>query len=162
MRRVLLGIAVGAVVALAAATGVSAYWQAQQTVPGGVATSGDLAISADWVGGTPSWTALYPGESTSDAIIRVTSTSSGDNLVWKVRLTDVVAADFEPYATLHTWVGACGTGDPIPADGYGSFTSSTSTVDVCVRYTLLSTAPGTLQGQALNPTITVIAEQVSR
>lgn len=161
MRRVLLGVAVGAVVALAAATGVSAFWQVQAAIPGGVTTSGDLAISADWVGGTPSWAALYPGQSTSDATIRVNADNSGENLVWKVRLTETVAAAFEPHTTFQAWAGACETGTLIPAEGYGSFTSSTSAVDVCVRYTLSPTAPSALQGQALAPQITVTAEQVS-
>ncbi|MGM7677438.1 hypothetical protein [Microbacterium sp. A94] len=161
MRRLVIGAAAGVLVALAAATGVSAYWQAQQTIPGEVVTSGDLAISADWLGGTPVWAALYPGQSTADAMIRVTSTNSGDNLAWKVRLTGAVPASFDPYATLQAWVGACGTGAPIPADGYGEFTSSTSAVDICVRYGLSASAPNTLQGQVLDPTITVTAEQVS-
>lgn len=161
MRRVLVGVAVGAVVAFTAATGVSAYWHAQQTAPGGVATSGDLAISADWVGGTPSWSAFYPGQSTSDATIRVNADSSGDNLVWKVRLSETVTPDFEPHTTFRAWIGTCGTGTLIPAEGYGTFSSNTSRVDICVRFTLSPTAPSTLQGQLLTPQITVIAEQVS-
>lgn len=161
MRRALIGVAAGAVLALAAATGVSAYWQAQQTVPGEVVTSGDLEISAAWVGGTPSWAALYPGQSTADATIRVTSTSSGDNLVWKVRVTGAVPADFETYATLQSWAGACGTGTPIPEGGYGTFDADTTTVDICVRYSLATGAPSSLQGKPLDPTITVTAEQVN-
>ncbi len=161
MRRVVLGVAVGAVVALAAATGVSAFWQAQAVVPVDAVGSGDLSISAEWVGGSPSWTPLYPTQSTSDATIRITSTSSGDNLRWSVRVRETVATVFEPHTRFQAWAGACGSGAPISADvGYGSFTSSTSTVDICVRYTLLSTAPTTLQGLAMNPQLTVIAEQV--
>lgn len=161
VRRVAAGIAAGVILALAAATGVSAYWQAQQSIPGGVVTSGDLAISAEWVGGTPAWAALYPGQSTADATIRVTSTSTGNNLVWKVRVTETVAVAFEPYTVFQAWVGACGGPSPIPAEGYGRFTADTDSVDICVRYALSNAAPSTLQGQALNPTVIVFAEQVS-
>lgn len=158
MRRALIGVAAGAVLALAAASGVSAYWQAQQTLPGGVATSGDLEVSAMWRDGTPAWTNLYPGGTTADATIRVTSNSTGDNLRWRVKVTSTVAPAFTSHTSFQAWAGACG-GTPIPVGGYGSF-GPTDSVDVCIRYTLAAGAPATLQGQSINPAITVHAEQV--
>lgn len=160
-RRIVIGTAAGVVLTFAAGTGVYAYWQAQQSVDLEEVSTGDLAITAEWLGGTPVWTALYPGQSTPDATIRVAASASGDTLAWKVRITETVAAAFEPHTTFQAWLGACGSPNPIAAEGAGLFTAANDRVDVCVRYTLNTGAPESLQGQSLSPFITVHADQVA-
>lgn len=159
-RRLVIGVAAGVLIALAATSGVSAYWQAQQTIDTATVSSGDLSISADWVGGTPAWSALYPGQSTPDTIVRVTAAAAGDTLVWRLKVAGTTASDFTAYTTFQAWIGACDGPTPIPPEGAGSFTAETTTVDVCVRYTLNAGAPGTLQGQPLSPQLDITAEQV--
>lgn len=159
-RRLVIGVAAGALIALAATSGVSAYWQAQQTIDTATVSSGDLSISADWVGGTPAWPALYPGQSTPDTIVRVTAAAAGDTLVWRLKVAGTTAPDFTDYVTFQAWIGTCGSSAPIPTEGTGSFTAETSTIDVCVRYTLNAGAPSSLQGRPLSPQLIITAEQV--
>jgi hypothetical protein len=156
MRRALIGVAAGAVLALAAASGVSAYWQAQQTLPGGVVTSGDLDIQVDWAGGA-AWGAIGPGTTISK---RATITVLGAGTTLSTRLTASAsnAAAFNAYVTRSVSLDDCSgaAGTTLPAAGYpttGGLTPGAQ-VTVCVRYTLAATAPSTLQGQDLAPNVT--------
>ncbi|MGL3151370.1 hypothetical protein ACSS7Z_13535 [Microbacterium sp. A82] len=151
MRRLVIGAAAGVLVALAAATGVSAYWQAQQELQGGLVASGDLTVSATWVGGTPNWTGLYPGQSVERSVAVVVA-PEGDNLKWTVNASSSNPNDA---FTFQAWRGACGTGAALPA------TDSPETMSICVRYTLSSDAAAVAQGLTSTPTITITAEQVS-
>lgn len=153
MRRVLIGVAAGAVLALAAATGVSAYWQAQQTIPGGTVSSGSLDLQVDWAGGT-TWPMPGPGGTISKRAT-ITYTGIGDNL--QVVLTGVASntPTFNPYVTRSISLDDCSgvAGTPLPAAGYpatGALDSGVP-VTVCVRYTLAASAPATLQGTDLAP-----------
>lgn len=151
MRRVLLGVAAGAVLVLAAATGVSAYWQAQETIPIETVSSGDLTVTASWAGGPPEWEALFPGESV-ESDINVTVNGEGDTLDW---IVDVESPSINPAFTFQAWQGSCDTGTALPAAG------SPEALSICVRYTLRSDADSSLQGKSFEPQITVTAEQVS-
>ncbi|WP_243225939.1 hypothetical protein [Microbacterium sp. CIAB417] len=155
-RRVLLGAAAGAVLALAAATGVSAYWQAQQTLPGGTATSGDLDIQVEWAGGT-AWSPIAPGGTTSKRAT-ITVVGTGTNLSTRLTAVTANAAAFNAYITRSVSLDDC-TGAPgaaLPSAGYPSSggLSPGAQVTVCVRYTLSPSAPSSLQGQDLSPRVT--------
>ncbi|WP_460802472.1 hypothetical protein [Microbacterium sp. GXF6406] len=148
-RRVALGAAAGVVIALAAATGVSAYWQAQQTVNLDTVSSGDLSVSANWVGGTPNWSGVYPGQSV-DAKIAVAVQGEGTNLEWTV---NAQPSGLDPAFTFQAWSGECGTGGALPASG------SPQTLIVCVRFTLAPGTSGSYQGLNFTPSVTITAEQ---
>jgi len=161
MRHVRIGVTVGALLALVVGvSGVHALWGRSETVPAGVTLTGDLAVSASWLGGSPVWAPLYPGSTTPDATLRVTGSGSGSTLGWRVQITSTVATQFAAYTTFQA--RECVTGTVIPAGGYpasGSLPAG-AVVDVCVHYTLASNAPGTLQGQQVSPRISVVAQQV--
>ena len=156
MRRALIGVAAGAVLALAAASGVSAYWQAQQILPGGAVSSGDLDIQVDWAGGT-AWGAIGPGATISK---RATITVLGAGTTLSTRLTATAsnAAAFNAYVTRSVRLDDCSgaQGTLLPTAGYPTTggLSPGAQVTVCVRYTLAANAPATLQGQNLAPTVT--------
>ncbi len=160
-RRVLIGTAAGVVLALAAASGVSAYWQSQQTLPGAAVTSGDLDIAVEWAGGT-AWGPIAPGGTISKRAT-VTVAGSGTNLSARLTATASNAAAFNAYVTRSVSLDDCSgaQGTALPAAGYptsGGLTPG-SQVTVCVRYTLALTAPSTLQGQNLAPTVTFALAQ---
>lgn len=162
MRRIHLGIGAAVVaLALTSATGAHALWGATRTVDAGVSSTGSFTVNAAWIGGAPAWQALFPNTS-ADGQIRVTQAGNGNTLGWRVRVSSTVSAEFAPHVTFQAWVGACGTGTPVPTDGYpaGGHLASGTTVDICVRHSLTSGAPGSLQGKSFNPQITVIGEQV--
>ncbi|WP_353114752.1 hypothetical protein [Microbacterium sp.] len=159
MRRILIGTVAGVVLALATAVGVSAYWQAQQRLDLRTTASGDLRITAAWRDGTPAWAPLYPGSSAS-AVIRVTSQSAGTTLRWRLKASGDVAAAYRGQVSFAAWQGACGTGTPITSDGLPGLAPN-AVVDLCVQFTLSATAPETLQGAALTPSVTMNAEQMS-
>lgn len=160
-RRVAIGVAAGVFVALAAATGVSANWQAQQSLPGGVVTSGDLNISTTWVGGT-AWPSIAPTSTISKQAV-VTVTGNGTTL--EAVLTGVAAYQntaFTGYVTSSIHLGECASaGSALPSSGYPSTGSLSlgSAVTLCVRYTLSANAPASLQGQDLSPSVTFTASQ---
>lgn len=152
----------GAVLAVVTVSGVSAYWQAQQTIPGTVVTSGDLEVSATWEGTTPEWGSLFPGGVTPGATLRVETTANGENLRWLLLVNGqfpVAAADS---AVLDVREGTCTQpGSPLTAAGLGPFTGS-STIFLCIRMSLKSTAPNSLQGQQIAPQLTITTEQVAQ
>jgi hypothetical protein len=163
MRRVRAGVIAGVLLALVlGASGAHALWQRTAALPAGVSTTGDLNVTAAWVGGTPVWAPLFPGDR-AEGTLRVTGTGAGGTLRWRLQVAGAVAPAFSSYTTFQAWQGACGTGTPIPAAGYPSGTPLAvgASVDVCVRFTLATSAPGSLQGQSMSPTITVTAQQVS-
>jgi len=93
--------------------------------------------------------------------VRVTATAVGDTLVWRLKVAGTTASSFTEHTAFQAWIGACGGSTPIPPEGAGSFTAATTTVDVCVRYTLNAAGvPNSLQGQPLSPGLTITAEQV--
>ncbi|MFB7252285.1 hypothetical protein [Microbacterium sp. NPDC056234] len=155
-RRALIGVAAGAVLALAAASGVSAYWQAQQTLPGGVASSGDLDIQVGWNGGN-AWGAISPGATISKRAT-ITVLGAGTSLSTRLTATATNAVAFDPYVTRSVRLDDCSgaQGVVLPASGYpdAGGLAPGSQVTVCVRYTLSASAPSTLQGQDLAPNIT--------
>jgi predicted ribosomally synthesized peptide with SipW-like signal peptide len=163
MRRVLVGVAAGAVLALVATTGVSAYWQAQHVVAVPSTQSGDLDIQVAWAGGT-TWGAIGPGTTISK---RATITVVGSGTTLRARLTGTAtnAAAFTSHVSrsisLDDCSGAAGTA--LPVDGYPSAggLAPGATVTVCVRYTLSASAPATLQGQDLAPQVTFQLRQRS-
>lgn len=163
MRRAFAGVAAGVVLALAATTGVSAYWQAQHVVPVSSTRSGDLDIQVVWAGGT-TWGAISPGTTISK---RATITVVGSGTTLSARLTGTAtnAAAFAAHTTRTISLDDC-TGAPgptLPAAGHPSSggLAPGATVTVCVRYTLAGTAPSTLQGQNLAPQITFRLQQRS-
>lgn len=162
MRRSHIGVIAGMLLALVlGASGAHGLWQRSSALPAGVSTTGDLDVTAHWVGGTPTWGPLFPGDSV-EATLRVTGVGAGSTLGWRMLIAGSVADAFSPYTSFQAWTGGCGSATPVAADGYpatGSLSIGTA-VDVCVRYTLATGAPGSLQGQALSPTIIVSAEQV--
>lgn len=157
-RRVIGAAAVGAVLALATATGVSAYWQAQQRLDLGTTAAGDLKIDAAWKT-PPNWAAMYPGDS-REGVIVVTPTAHGQTLGWRLRVTSAVAPSLADHVAFRAWEGACGGPTPIAPEGNGPFGVRTS-FEVCVRYTLDSTTPRSMTGLSVSPVITVTAEQAS-
>src|SRR5690606_11874914 len=148
----------GVVLTLAAATGVSAHWQAQQRIDLSAASSGDLDIDASWKS-TPNWTAMYPADS-REGVIVVTPTVTGQTMRWRLRVTSAVAPALADHITFRAWEGACGGGTPIALDGNGPYGMRTS-FEVCIRYTLDAATPRSVSGLSASPAITVIAEQVS-
>ncbi len=161
MRRVLLGVAAGAVVALAAATGVSAYWQAQQTMTAGTVSAGNLDIDVAWDGGT-TWPRIGPGQTIAKRAT-VDFVGSGDSLRAVLTGSTTQASAFDGYVTSDISLDDC-TSDPgpsLPSNGYpdtGSLLPGDS-VTVCVRYTMASDAPSSLQGQDLSPSATFTISQ---
>lgn len=151
MRKIMWGVAAGAVLALAAATGVAAYWQAQVAIPIATVVSGDLSVTAQWVDGTPDWPAMYPGD-TVEANIEVTVKGHGDTLAWQV---DVESSTIDPAFLFQARNGSCNNGSALPA------TDSPDSLTICVRYTLDDDAADDLQGDTFNPLIAVSAEQVT-
>lgn len=156
-RRIALGVAAGAVLAVVATSTVSANWAAQQRVAAASVSTGDLGITVDWQGGT-TWPAIGPGGTISKRGT-VTVTGRGDNL--RVGLTaDVTnATAFTPYVTRSIRLDDCsGTpGTVLPTAGFpasGGLTPGQQ-VTVCVRYTLATNAPASLQGQAFSPAVTL-------
>ena len=160
MRRLLIGLAAGMVLTLAAVSSVAAYWQGQVTVPAATVSSGDLSVTASWPAGTPTWPALYPGQSTPGATLRVNTVAEGTTLQWRLRIDATFSALAEGAATLEAWRGACGSGQLVPVDGIGPLEGS-QPLDLCVRVTLAENATNTLQGLSLAPDITIVAEQVT-
>lgn len=156
-RRVAIGVAAGVILALAAATGVSAYWQAQQTISGRVVTGGDLnIISVVWAN-DPNWGTIGPGQTLTNQAT-VTYVTTGNNLT--AQLTAAVSYNpaFDGSVTDNATVGTCGA----PT---GTFPMSVSPMEgmqvatVCVNYTLSSNAPSTLQGVNLTPAVTFTLAQ---
>lgn len=158
MRRWAIGAAAGVLITLVAASGVSAYWQAQQTMNLSTIASGDLSVAASWKS-SPSWTAMYPGDS-REAIISVTPTIVGQTLRWRLRVTSTINPALVDHLSFQAWEGACGGTTPIPSEGNGPY-GSRSSFEVCVRYTLDASTPRSLAGQNVSPVITVVAEQAS-
>ena len=159
IRRGLIGAAAGAIIALAATSGVSAHWHAQQRLDLESVSTGDLLIDAAWRDGPPAWSPLLPGASTPDTVIQVSSSSAGTTLRWRLRVVGAVSAPAQQHVTFSAWRGVCGTGTPIPAGGTAALPVD-AVVDVCIRYTLSPSAPATLQNTDLAPRVTLIAEQV--
>jgi len=163
MKRVVAGVATGLLLgALVATAGAQALWSSSERLDDGVSVAGDLSVSATWPGGTPAWGPLFPGAAPAEATLHVASAGAGTTLRWRLTVTSSVAANAVPYVQFTAWAGACGTGTTIPPGGYpaGSTLAPGAAVDVCVRYALAADAPGTLQGAALVPSITVTANQV--
>lgn len=141
----------GAVLALATATGVSAYWQAQQTIPGTVVTSGDLDITGvTWSKGTD-WGVISPGQTVSNQAT-ITYIATGANLSALLSADVTNSAAFDEWITRSAVLGACGASteslplDVTPAPGEQQ-------AIVCVSYTLFPTAPASLQTLDLTPTV---------
>ena len=160
MRSIRAGIVAGVALTLVVgATAAYGVWGTSVDGPQVTVRSGDLGVTTAWVNGTPAWISPFPGQST-DSTLRVTSTGSGTTLRWSLGASGTVATAFRPFATVRTWLGACGGTTPLTATPSGSFTPGAA-VDVCVRVTLNSTAPPALRGQPVNPTVTVTATQRS-
>lgn len=149
-RRWAIGAVAGVVATLATASGVSAYWHAQQTMNVGTVKSGDLNVTAAWVGDPPDWADLYPG-SVAEADLAVSVTGTGDNLEWTV---DVTAQNLDPAFSFQAWEGSCGSETAMPATG------SPEQLTVCVRFTLMP-SDDSLQGRIFKPRIVVTANQVA-
>jgi len=155
MRRALLGVVAGAVFALVAASGVSAFWTAQHVIPASDTASGNLDIQVAWDGGT-AWAPIGPGTTISK---RATITFVGAGSTLRARLTGTAtnATAFDPHVTRTISLDDCTgvAGAALPSGGYpatGSLAPG-ATVTVCVRYRLSATAPATLQGQNLAPNV---------
>lgn len=164
MRRAFIGAVAGVVLALATATGVSAYWHAQHTVSVSATSSGDLSLDVTWADGS-AWGPIGPGGTIAK---RATVVVGGAGTTLQARVTGEAsnAPAFDPYVTRTISVDDC-TGAPgpaLPATGYpaeGSLVPGDA-VTVCVRYTLSPTAPAALQGQDLAPHVVFNVAQRSR
>jgi len=163
MRTMRTGAVIGVALALVAgATSAQALWSATLAGPAVPVRSGDLAITASWPNGAPTWGPLLPGTATADQILRVSSTGAGTTLRWAVGAAATIPAAAQPHVTFAAWIGACGTGTPV-GQGWpaaGSFTAG-QTVDLCVRASLAAGAPQTLSGAPLIQGVTVTATQRS-
>lgn len=163
MRRLVIGAATGIILVLAAATGVSAYWQAQQRLDLSSTSSGDLDLAVSWQGGT-SWSAIAPGATVSKRAV-ITVTGSGQTLRARVTGSARNAAAFDPAVTRSIRLDDCsGTpGTILPVGGYPSTGALRpgDQVTVCVRFTLAPDASASLQNVDLTPTVDLAVVQVS-
>lgn len=161
MRTLRFGVLAGVLLVLAGAVGAHAAWEARQPAAGGLVTSGDLDVAANWRDGTPAWGELLPGEH-ADATVHVTAGGTGTTLHWRIRLEEHHDPAFSSTdLTFQAWQGSCSApGEPFPASGL-TMASAHAEIDVCVRYALAAGAANALQGQEISPRIDVIAEQVA-
>lgn len=140
-----------------------ALWQSRTALTAGTLTAGSFDLSTEWVGAWTAWKPLYPGRASDTATLRVTETAAGGTtLRWRLSASPAVSADLAPYVTTQVYVGACGSGTPLGPTGYSPAggLSPGQSVDLCLRVTLATTAPPSVQGKAVAPTITVTADQV--
>jgi len=140
-----------------------AAWQDRRALASGTTSTGSLSVSSTWTGSWSAWQPLFPGTHSDTATLRVTATGAGDTLRWKVGATPSVSAALAPYVSTQVYVGACGSGTPLPSSGYapaGGYALGQS-VDLCLRVTLSPSAPTTAQGATLAPQIAVSADQVT-
>ncbi|GEB46502.1 hypothetical protein MTE01_24470 [Microbacterium testaceum] len=140
-----------------------AVWSDRHPVTTGVTSTGSLGATASWAGSWSAWQPLVPGRSSDTAALRVSATGSGDTLRWRVNATASVSTSLAPYVSTQVFVGACGTGTPLPAGGFapaGGYALGAS-VDLCLRVTLDASAPSTTQATALTPQITVTVDQAT-
>ncbi|MGW8483480.1 hypothetical protein ACWGJP_10085 [Microbacterium sp. NPDC055903] len=155
VRRAFVGTAAGVVLALAAATGVSAYWQASIEADVGIVRTGNLDIQVTWNGGT-AWGTISPGGTVSKRAT-ITVVGEGTNLSTRLTATVTNASAFTPYITRSVRLDDCTSsqGAELPTAGYPATggLSPGAQLTVCVRYTLSAAAPSTLQGQNLAPNV---------
>lgn len=163
MRKLVIGAAVaGVVLALAAATGVSAYWQARERIDLSATSSGDLDIDVVWQGGTE-WSSISPGTTISKRAV-ITVNGAGRTLRARVTGTASNATAFDSAITRSIRIDDC-TGTPgalLPASGYpadGALRPGDQ-LTVCVRYTLASDASATLRNADLTPSVAYTVVQV--
>lgn len=143
----------------AAAHGV---WERRIDLPLAPVAAGSLGLTTAWVGGQPTWTPIFPGETRDTGLLRVTGAGSGTTLRWQLSATVSFGDGFDGFVTAQVYRGACG-GTPLPATGYapaGGYGPGDS-VDLCLRLTLSTNAPSTLQGRPLVPTVHVTADQLT-
>ncbi|WP_430593112.1 hypothetical protein [Humidisolicoccus flavus] len=171
--RIRFGIALALVFVLAlgvSSAGANAWWNVTKNVSSGAVATGDLRVTSTWASGSGStWGNLAPGGTSGDRTLQVVVSGAGSTLHWKIRVIGTVNPSFNAYMTFHAWEGACGTGTPIPnantpapGDMYpvsGNGHKGNRTMNICVRFTLLSSAPPSLAGLAVQPNVTVAVEQ---
>jgi hypothetical protein len=126
-------------------------------------------VAAAWQGAT-GLTALFPGETRTTPLLRVTGSGQGATLRWQLETEVAVSDAFRPWVRTQVWAGPCAaTGSPLLADVTGATARGVYTegagllpgraVDLCIRFSLLAGAPQDLRGVAVAPTVTVAAVQ---
>lgn len=145
-----------------AVSGTAALWHRDTDLGAGIATTGDFVTAAHWAGAPPDWAAFLPGESRQASLV-VANHGAGDTLRWRFAVESVTRAEFDGHVTFEALAGACEdqpvspVGTPWhPADG--GLAAGEEAV-ICVRYTLHTDAPSTLQGQPVEPRITITGIQ---
>jgi hypothetical protein len=88
----------------------------------------------------------------------------GDTLRWALKVQLGVAPEFADWVTMVARIGDCSAGAIVPSTGVGYVpsqggTAPGATIDVCVRLSLSASAPSTLAGRQISPTVTAIVEQ---
>ncbi|MFJ4039007.1 hypothetical protein ACIPVB_13120 [Microbacterium sp. NPDC090007] len=142
-----------------------AYWQRSETLGPGSVDSGDLNVTAAWLGSPPAPAPLYPGQF-RDVTLLVTETgASGTTLRWRLTptVTLPISATEATFVQTSVHVQTCGTGPVIPpGSSYapsGGFLPGDA-ITLCVRFTLRADAPSDLDDVDLDPSILLAAEQV--
>ena len=138
MRPVRRGVILGVALALVAgATAANALWSVRAPVAVAATSTGDITVAATWQNGSPTWAALFPGRST-DSTLRIAEGGAGTTLRWTLKLSLTTSGTFTNYVSMQAWVGACGTGTPVPTAGYteaGGLVPG-QVLNVCVRLTM--------------------------
>lgn len=143
--------------------GAQARWQSTQTVQLSAVKTGSFDFGVAWASGSaPSWAAIYPTQS-REAVIRITASSTASHLRWRFSVSSNVNASFQGHVTTQAWLGAtCGSGPNIyQVNSPSSALAPGAAQDVCVRFTLNSTAPVSLSGVQMSPAIIVTGTQVA-
>lgn len=165
-RRLRRAAVLAAVLVLGTGTAAAhAAWSSRAALGAGPVASGSFTLSTQWGTDWSKWTPLYPGGSADTAQLQVIETgAAGTTLRWRLTATPRIAVDLAPHVTTQVFVGACGSGIPLPAGGVyapaGGLAPGTS-VSLCLRVTLNASAPSDRQGLPLDPSLSITADQVT-
>lgn len=147
------------------AAAAHASWSSTAALTAGPLASGSLDVSTQWGTDWSGWVPLYPGRSADSALLQVTETrAAGTTLRWRLTATPRVPADLSPYVTAQVFVGACGSGILLPANGVYAPAGGLdpgATVTLCLRVTLSTNTPNERQGTAIDPLLVITADQVT-
>ncbi|MEE6283009.1 hypothetical protein [Georgenia sp. MJ170] len=158
LRRSVLAAAVTIILVIGGGALAHALWSVSQPLPEVQLTSGSFDITAEWVD-EPEITGLFPGD-TVTGTARVTMNSDA---AWQYQVTHNATGALGEYVEVGWYPNAECTGKPLAMGAAnGATLDGETSSNFCVRFTLATNTPSSLQAATADVSVAVTAEQVLR